>query len=106
MVRSGRRHSSSPLASVVRYRLLRMSSPERSRNGSAGCRIAGSGLAVAGLRKRQQQRVRPCGGSGRGGAAVVVIIEVQTIRGNGFQGHVAQPLAWPGGVSTGIGQVA
>ena len=42
MVRSGRRHSSRPSASAVRYMRLRMSSPDRSRNGSAGCRIGGA----------------------------------------------------------------
>src|ERR1043166_1310216 len=47
MVRSGRRHSSWPAASVVRYMRRRMSSPERSRNGSAGCQSAGAAPARA-----------------------------------------------------------
>src|SRR3954469_13666751 len=42
MVRSGRRQSSSPVASLERQRLLRISPPERSRKGSEGCRIGGS----------------------------------------------------------------
>src|SRR3984893_1531644 len=42
MVRSGRRHNSCPCASLVRYMRLRMSSPDRSRKGPAGCRMGGT----------------------------------------------------------------
>ena len=59
MVRSGRRHNSRPSGSVVRNMRRRMSSPDRSRNGSAGCSTAGAMPRVAGAHIGRHERLRP-----------------------------------------------